>query len=208
MDNNLPSKLVENAVNELGKLPGVGEKTALRLALHLLNEDPEVSSALGNAIIDMRENIQYCKKCHNISDSEVCHICANPARDNQTVCVVHDVRDVMAIENTAQFNGLYHVLGNIISPMEGIGPDKLTIDALIKRLQEENVRELILALPSTVEGDTTAYYIVKQIRDMNIKVSNIARGIGVGDELEYADEATLGRSIKNRVPYDDEGKDE
>ena len=204
MINNLPSKRVENAVNELGKLPGIGQKTALRLALHLLNEDPETATALGNAIIDMRENIQYCKKCHNISDSNICHICANAARDEQTVCVVHDVRDVMAIENTSQFNGLYHVLGNVISPMEGIGPGDLTIDALIKRLDEEKVRELILALPSTVEGDTTGFYIVKQIRNKDIQVSSIARGIGVGDELEYADEATLGRSIKNRVPYDEE----
>lgn len=203
MEYNIPSQLVENAVNELSRLPGIGRKTALRLALHLLDEDPEVAKALGNSIIDMRENIHFCQFCHNISDQDTCRICATPSRDTKTICVVRDVRDVMAIENTSQFSGLYHVLGGIISPMEGIGPQDLTIDALIKRIRITNIKELVLALPSTVEGDTTGFYIVKQIRDLSIKISSIARGIGVGDELEYADEVTLGRSIKNRIPYEE-----
>ncbi|MCF8332447.1 MAG: recombination mediator RecR [Bacteroidales bacterium] len=202
MEHNIPSRLVENAVHELSRLPGIGKKTALRLALHLLQEDTDISTALGNAIIKMREDIVYCQKCHNISDNPLCHICSSASRDAGVVCVVRDVRDVMAIENTAQFNGLYHVLGGIISPMEGVGPQDLTIESLIKRIREDNTRELVLALPSTVEGDTTGFYIVKQIHDLDIKISSIARGIGVGDELEYADEVTLGRSIKNRVPWD------
>lgn len=203
MEQNIPSQLVETAVNELSRLPGVGRKTALRLALHLLGEDEEISSALGNSIIEMREKIQYCDQCHNISDTETCRICATPGRDSSIVCVVRDVRDVMAIENTAQFSGLYHVLGGIISPMEGVGPQDLTIDSLINRAKSGEIKELVIALPSTVEGDTTAYYIVKQIKDLGIMLSSIARGIGVGDELEYADEVTLGRSIKNRVPYEE-----
>lgn len=203
MEQNIPSQLVETAVNELSRLPGVGRKTALRLALHLLGEDEEISSALGNSIIEMRENIQYCDTCHNISDTETCRICSTPGRESSVVCVVRDVRDVMAIENTAQFAGLYHVLGGIISPMEGVGPQDLTIDSLIDRAKSGEIKELVIALPSTVEGDTTAYYIVKQIKNTDIKVSSIARGIGVGDELEYADEVTLGRSIKNRVPYEE-----
>ncbi len=203
MEHNIPSQLVENAVNELSRLPGIGRKTALRLALHLLGEDPEIASALGNAVISMRENIRYCRQCHNISDSTTCNICAAPKREQDMVCVVQDVRDVMAIENTGQYGGLYHVLGGIISPMEGIGPQDLTINSLVSRVKDGEINELVLALPSTVEGDTTGYYIVKQLKDTNIRISTIARGIGVGDELEYADEVTLGRSIKNRVPYED-----
>lgn len=202
MEYNIPSQLVENAVNELSRLPGIGRRTALRLALHILNEAPETGKALGNAIINMRENIRFCQYCHNISDQDTCNICSSPSRDQGLICVVQDVRDVMAIENTSQFNGLYHVLGGIISPMEGISPQDLTINSLITRIRKNNIRELVLALPSTVEGDTTGFYIVKQIRDLQLEISSIARGIGIGDELEYADEVTLGRSIKNRVPYE------
>ncbi|MFO8087435.1 MAG: recombination mediator RecR [Bacteroidales bacterium] len=202
MEQNIPSQWVENAVHELSRLPGIGRRTALRLALHLLNQDAEIANALGNAVINMKENVRYCRQCHNISDKPVCNICLSPTRNKQTVCVVRDVRDVMAIENTAQYNGLYHVLGGIINPMEGIGPQDLTINSLIKRVSENKIKELVLALPSSVEGDTTAFYIVKQLKDIPLTISSIARGISVGDELEYADEITLGRSIKNRVPWD------
>lgn len=203
MDINIPSRLLDDAVNELSRLPGVGKKTALRLALHLLNEEPHTAIALGNAIIHLREDIQYCQKCHNISDTSMCRICSSPSREQNILCIVRDIRDVMAIENTSSFNGRYHVLGNILSPMDGIGPQDLNLQSLLQRLEVENIREALLALPSTVEGDTTGQYIAKQIKKFNINITTIARGIGVGDELEYADEITLGRSITNRVPFEE-----
>jgi len=199
---NYPSKLVENAVIELSKLPGIGKKTALRLVLHLLKEDVEDVEMFGNAIINMRKNTKYCQKCHNISDSDICEICSNPKRNENIICVVEDIRDVMAIENTAQYSGVYHILGGIISPIEGIGPQDLNIESLIKKISENNVEEIILALSTTIEGDTTSFYIFKRLKDYNIKFSTIARGISIGDELEYADEVTLGRSIINRTPYE------
>ena len=200
--NNFPSRLVEDAVNELSKLPGIGKKTALRLALHLLKKDPEAALSLGNAIINMRQNINFCKSCHNISDTDVCRICSNSYRDKTTICVIEDVRDMIAIENTSQYTGVYHILGGIISPMDGIGPDNLNIETLIKKVKENDIREIILALRTTIEGDTTNFYIYKKLKDFNAKLSVIARGIAIGDELEYTDEITLGRSILNRTPYE------
>jgi recombination protein RecR len=200
--NTFSSKLLENSVNELSKLPGIGKKTALRLALHILKENNNYAESLGNSIIELRNKIQYCKTCHNISDSETCEICSNPKRDQSTVCVVEDVRDVMAIENTGQFTGVYHILGGIISPMDGIGPNDLNIQSLIKKVSENNTNEVIMALSTTIEGDTTNYYIFKKLSQFNIKITTIARGISIGDELEYADEITLGRSIINRTPYE------
>ena len=198
---NFPSKKVEQAVEELSQLPGIGKRTALRLVLHLLKQDPQKSDALGNAVIRMRHDVIYCKTCHNISDHEECNICASPKRDHSIVCVVEDVRDVMAIENTSQYKGVYHVLGGIINPMEGISPDDLTIDRLVTRIDNEKIEEIIMALPTTIEGDTTNYYIHKLIKNKNVKMSTIARGVSIGNELEYADEITLGRSIVNRTPY-------
>jgi recombination protein RecR len=198
------SKLLENAVNELSRLPGIGNKTALRLVLHILKEDKLYADRLGNAIIDMRQNIKFCKKCNNISDNDICEICSNHKRDENTICVVEDTRDVMAIENTAQYTGLYHVLGGIINPMEGIGPNDISIGKLIERINKEQIEEIILALPATVEGDTTNFYIYKMVKHFNIKVSVIARGIAIGDDLEYTDEITLGRSIINRLPFNSE----
>ncbi|MBI9037888.1 MAG: recombination protein RecR [Bacteroidales bacterium] len=200
--NTYSSKLLENSVNELSKLPGIGKKTALRLALHILKEESNYAESLGSSIIELRNKIQYCKTCHNISDSEACEICANPKRDHSTLCVVEDVRDVMAIENTGQFNGVYHILGGIISPMDGIGPSDLNIESLIRKVSEDNTNEIIMALSTTIEGDTTNYYIYKKLSHFNIKITTIARGISIGDELEYADEITLGRSIINRMPYE------
>ena len=195
------SSLLENAVNEFAKLPGIGRKTALRLVLHLLKQtEPEVE-AFGNAFIQLRKEIIYCKVCHNISDTEVCRICSNPSRDHETVCVVENIKDVMSVENTQQFRGLYHVLGGIISPMDGIGPKDLEIESLIQRVSDEHVKEIILALSTTMEGDTTNFYIFRKLAPLNIKVTTIARGVAIGDELEYADEVTLGRSIINRTPY-------
>ncbi|MCX6249933.1 MAG: recombination mediator RecR [Bacteroidetes bacterium] len=200
--NTYPSKLLENAVNELAKLPGIGKKTALRLALYLLKKEiPEVE-AFGSAIIKLRQEIVYCEDCFNISDSRKCSICANPKRENDLVCVVESIRDVMAIENTGQFNGVYHVLGGIISPIEGVGPGDITIHQLLARVHRNGTREIILALPATIEGDTTNYYIYKRLSELNIRVSTIARGISIGDELEYTDEVTLGRSILNRTLYE------
>lgn len=196
------SKYLEQTVDEFSKLPGIGRKTALRLALHLLRQDKQEVEALGESIIRMRNEIIFCKKCHNISDSELCEICANPKRDPSVLCVVEDIRDVMAIENTSQYNGLYHILGGIISPMEGIGPNDLNINSLIERVPKEGILELILALPATIEGDTTNFYIYKKVKAFEMKVTTIARGISIGDELEYADEVTLGRSIINRLPYE------
>lgn len=196
------SKLVENAVNELSRLPGIGKKTALRLALYLLKKDQHVAEALGNAIIRMRSDIVFCSRCHNISDGEVCEICSNPKRENEIICVVEDVRDVMAIENTGQYNGLYHILGGIISPIDGIGPNDLNIESLAHRIEKERPSEVILALSTTIEGDTTNFYLYRKLKDYNISITTIARGVSVGDELEYADEVTLGRSLLNRLPYE------
>ncbi|SNQ43094.1 recombination mediator RecR [Cellulophaga lytica] len=196
------SKLLENAVYEISQLPGIGKRTALRLALHLLKQPKDQTSALSNSLLKLREEIKFCSNCHNISDVVLCEICANPKRDESIVCVVEDIRDVMAIENTGQYRGLYHVLGGRISPMEGVGPQNLTIDSLVNKSKESIIKELIFALSSTMEGDTTNFYIYKQIEGMGLKTSTIARGIAVGDELEYADEVTLGRSILNRVPFE------
>ena len=195
------SSLLENAVNEFAKLPGIGRKTALRLVLHLLKQSEFDVEVFGNAFIQLRKEIQYCTVCHNISDTEVCRICSNPGRDHETVCVVENIKDVMSIENTQQFRGLYHVLGGIISPMDGIGPNDLEIGSLIQRVQDEGVKEVILALSTTMEGDTTNFYIFRKLAPFNIKTTTIARGIAIGDELEYADEVTLGRSILNRVEF-------
>ncbi len=196
------SKLLENAVNEVSRLPGIGKRTALRLVLNLLKQPAENTKYLTTALTNLRNEVKSCKKCHNISDTELCEICANPNRNHQVVCVVEDIRDVMAIENTAQFKGVYHVLGGKISPIEGIGPQNLKIESLIEKVKKGEVTELIFALSSTMEGDTTNFYIYRQIEQYNIITSTIARGISVGDELEYADEITLGRSIINRVPFD------
>jgi len=197
-----PSKLLEQAVNELAKLPGIGRKTALRMALHLLKRNIADVEAMGNSIIRMRSDIIYCRECRNISDQELCAICSNPKRDHSLICVVEDIRDVMAIENTGQYNGVYHVLGGIISPMNGIGPQELHIDALIGRVNEVNATEVILALPATIEGDTTNFYLFRKLTGFNLVLSTIARGISIGDELEHTDEVTLGRSILNRTPYE------
>ncbi|HLT49582.1 MAG TPA: recombination mediator RecR [Aequorivita sp.] len=196
------SKLLENAVNEMSQLPGIGKRTALRLVLHLLKQPKEQSQKLAATLVKMRDEINFCANCHNISDSKLCEICANPRRDGQLVCVVEDIRDVMAIENTSQYRGHYHVLGGKISPMDGIGPGDLTITSLVEKVKTGNVRELIFALSSTMEGDTTNFYIYKQIEPYNITTTTIARGISVGDELEYADEVTLGRSILHRIPFE------
>ena len=196
------SKLLENAVNEMSQLPGIGKRTALRLMLHLLKQPVEQTRFLSEALLNLRSEIKFCNTCHNISDVEICEICANPKRLQHIVCVVEDVRDVMAIENTGQYKGIYHVLGGKISPIDGIGPSQLTIDSLIVKVKLGNISEIIFALSSTMEGDTTNFYIYKQLKDLNITTSTIARGISVGDELEYADEVTLGRSIVNRVPFE------
>ncbi len=200
--NNFSSKLVENVVNEFSKLPGIGRKTALRLALHLLKEEKSEVELLANGLLKMKDEVIFCKVCHNISDTDICNICANPRRDPTLICVVEDIRDVMAIENTSQFNGLYHVLGGIISPMDGVGPNDITIKQLVGRIKSGVVNEVILALSATIEGDTTNFYIFRQLKEYDISVSAIARGVAVGDELEYADEVTLGRSIINRLPFE------
>ncbi|MBJ10413.1 MAG: recombination protein RecR [Flavobacteriales bacterium] len=199
---NFPSKLIEEAVEQFAKLPGLGKKTAMRLTLYLLQMDKEEVNRFGQAFIDLRNHINYCSDCHNISDLEVCEICINPVRDESLLCVVEDIRDVMAIENTHQFKGKYHVLGGIISPMDGIGPSDLNIESLVQKVQKGAVKEVIMALSTTMEGDTTNFYIFKRLKDTNIKLSVIARGISIGDELEYADEVTLGRSILDRTPYE------
>ncbi len=197
-----PSLLLENAVNELSRLPGIGKKTALRLALFMLRQEKSRTDSLANSILRMREGIQLCQRCFNISDHDVCSICANPRRDENTLCIVEDMRDVMAVERTAAFNGLYHVLGGVINPIEGIGPNDLTITQLINRLNQEVFQEIILALPATVEGDTTSYYLYRQIKPGKIKITSISKGVAIGDSLEYADEVTLGRSILNRTIFD------
>jgi recombination protein RecR len=197
-----PSKLLENAVNEFSKLPGIGRKSALRMVLHLLRQDKESVTAFGQSLIQLRNEIKHCKVCHNISDTEICPICASPARNNSVICVVENIRDVMLVENTQQYNGLYHVLGGIISPMDGIGPNELEINSLIDRAGKPDVVEIILALPTTMEGDTTNFYIFRKLKDKPVRVTTLARGVAVGDDLEYTDEITLGRSLVNRVLYE------
>jgi recombination protein RecR len=198
-----PSKLIEEAVNQIAKLPGIGKKTALRLVLHLIKEKEQSTTALAEALTNLRSNIRFCNTCHNITDAEICTICASHRRDRTVLCVVEDAKDVIAIENTAQYHGLYHVLGGIISPINGIGPTELKIESLINRLSDHQseIRELILGLSPTMEGDTTAFYINKRLKDVRIKVSVIARGVPVGGDLEYADEITLGRSILGRTLF-------
>ena len=195
------SILLENAVESLSKLPGIGKKTALRLALHLLNEDQMETEQLADSLLKMKHNIKLCERCHNISDTAICSICSNPRRDENTLCVVADMRDVLAIERTASFNGLYHVLGGVISPIEGISPNDLKIAQLVQRTKNEDIKEIILALPATIEGDTTNFYIFRQLNDFKGKISVISKGIAVGDALEFVDEVTLGRSIQNRIPF-------
>lgn len=197
-----PSKLLQNAVEQFSSLPGVGRKSAMRFALNLLKWDKDDGESFGRAFIELCRDIKYCNTCFNISDREVCEICANSSRQDDIVCVVEDVRDVMAIEGTQQYRGKYHVLGGIISPMDGIGPSDLNIEQLVKRVQEGNVSEIIMALSTTMEGDTTNFYLFKRLKDYKVNITTIARGISFGDELEYADEITLGRSITNRVPYE------
>ncbi|MBQ9094078.1 MAG: recombination protein RecR [Prevotella sp.] len=194
-----PSQLLERAVGEVSKLPGIGRKTSLRLMLHLLRQDKEVAENLANAVSRLRNEVRYCSVCHNISDTDVCPICANPQRDRSVICVVENIQDVMAVERTGQFRGLYHVLGGIISPMDGIGPSDLEIESLVERVKTGGVEEVIFALASTMEGDTTNFYISRKLQPLGVRLSVIARGISVGDELEYTDEVTLGRSIVNRT---------
>jgi recombination protein RecR len=203
MEQEFASTLLENAVSELSHLPGVGRKTALRHALHLLRQDEKVAIALGEAIINMRKGIKYCHLCHNISEEDVCPICSSPLRDKRTVCVVENVKDVMSFENTGQFKGVYHVLGGVISPMDGIGPDKLEIDSLIKRVADGEVDEIILALSATMDGDTTNFYIYRKLGTLPVKITQLARGVSVGNEIEYTDEITLGRSLLNRTLFTD-----
>lgn len=199
---NFSSKLLEQAIDEVSQLPGIGKRTALRLVLHLLKRPKSQTHHLAQALSTLVDEIKLCKKCHNISDVDVCDICSSHSRNEKVICVVEDVRDVMAIESTAQFKGLYHVLGGKISPMEGVGPHDLTIEDLVRRVLEDEVEEVIFALSSTIEGDTTNFYIYKQLEKVGVRTSTIARGIAVGDELEYADEVTLGRSIVNRIPFE------
>lgn len=197
-----PSKLIEEAVQQFSQLPGIGKKTALRLVLYLLKQEKDSTTRFTQALDNLRENIRYCTQCHNISDDDVCSICASHRRDRSLICVVEDIHDVLAIENTSQYNGLYHVLGGIISPMDGIGPDELNVESLVERVDAGEVKEIILALSATMEGDTTSFYITKKINGKGVRVSTIARGIPFGGELEYTDEITLGRSILTRVNYD------
>ncbi|MBQ8501825.1 MAG: recombination protein RecR [Bacteroides sp.] len=201
MNGQFPSTLLEKAVGEFSKLPGVGRKTAMRLVLHLLRQETSAVESFGQSIIRLKNEVKYCRVCHNISDTDLCHLCANPKRDASIICVVENIRDVMAVEATQQFRGLYHVLGGVISPMDGIGPSDLEIESLVKRVSEGEVGEVILALSTTMEGDTTNFYIYRKLQPLGVKLSVIARGVSVGDELEYADEVTLGRSIVNRMPF-------
>jgi recombination protein RecR len=199
---NFSSKLIEEAVNEFSKLPGVGKRTALRFVLHLMKLNPSDVTQFGNAFIKLRNELRYCENCHNVADKPLCSVCQNPNRDQSTVCVVEDIRDVMAIENTQQYRGVYHVLGGIISPMDGIGPADLTIESLVTKAGKGEIKEVIMALSTTMEGDTTNFYIYKRLKDHNITITTLARGVSIGDELAYADEVTLGRSIINRTPYE------
>lgn len=201
MNQQYPSALLEKAVNEFAKLPGIGRKTAMRLVLHLLRQDDAVVESFAKALTTLKHDVKYCKVCHNISDTDVCRLCNNPQRDASTICVVENIQDVMAVENTQQFRGLYHVLGGVISPMDGIGPSDLEIESLVRRVEAGGVREVVLALSSTMEGDTTNFYIFRKLAKCDVKLSIIARGISIGDELEYTDEVTLGRSIVNRTPF-------
>ena len=198
---NYPSYLIEEAINELSKFPGIGKKSAMRMVLYLLKQKELEVTKLGEAIINMRTKIQYCQRCSNVSDAALCNICAAPKRDQHTICVVEDLRDVLAIENTNQFNGTYHIIGGLISPINGIGPDSLNINKLLERIKVEETKEIIMALSATMEGDTTVFYISKKLKDYTVNISSISRGIAIGGELEYADEITLGRSIALRVPY-------
>lgn len=202
MEQQYPSVLLEKAVNEFSKLPGIGRKTALRLVLHLLRQSNSDVEQFASSIAKVKQEVKYCQMCHNISDEDVCPICSDPRRDTSLICVVENIQDVMAVENTQQFRGLYHVLGGIISPMDGIGPDQLEIQSLVQRVEQGGVSEVILALSSTMEGDTTNFYISRKLAPLDVKLSVIARGISVGDELEYTDEVTLGRSIVNRTPFE------
>jgi len=197
----ISSSIFNNAVEQLSSLPGVGNKTAIRLVLQLLNRNSEQLKEFGNAFIQLSEDIQYCKNCHNISDTETCNICINPTRNDEVICVVENILDVIAIENTNQFKGKYHVLGGIISPMEGIGPNDIKIPELIERIENNQPREIIMALSTTMEGDATNFYIYKKLAELDIEITTIARGVGIGDEIEYTDELTLGRSILNRIPF-------
>ena len=201
MEGNYSSVLLKNVVSEFTRLPGIGQKTALRLALHLLKQAPEIANALGESILKLRSEIKYCTICNNISDTEICGICSNPKRDHTTLCIVEDIRDMLAIENTGQFKGVYHILGGIISPVEGIGPSDLSITPIIEKVSSGEFKEVIMALPATVEGDTTNFYLFKMLKQFDVNISIIARGIPVGDELDYTDEITLGRSILMRQPY-------
>ncbi len=198
---NYPSVLIEEAVNELSKFPGVGKKSAMRMVLHLLKQQELDVVKLGEAVIKLRTQIKYCKRCGNVSDAEVCNICNNTKRNQHTICLVEDLRDVIAIENTSQYNGTYHILGGLISPVNGVGPDDLNINTLVERIKTEETTEIIMALSATMEGDTTVFYISKKLKDLSVNISTISRGIAIGGELEYADEITLGRSIALRVPY-------
>jgi len=200
-ENTFSSKLLSDAVTEFSKLPGIGKKTALRLVLHLLNQDIEEVKFFGNSIIKLREDVKHCRICNNISDYEICEICSNTKRNSKLVCVVENIKDVIAIENTSQYNGVYHVLGGIISPLDGIGPNDLSIDLLENRLQSKNIEEIIFALNTTMEGETTCFYLNKKISKFDVTISTIARGVAFGDDLEYTDEMTLGRSILNRISY-------
>ena len=201
MNQQYPSTLLEKAVGEFAKLPGIGRKTAMRLVLHLLRQETSTVEAFGNAVVRLKHEVKYCRVCHNISDTDTCQICSNPQRDASTACVVENIRDVMAVENTQQYKGLYHVLGGVISPMDGIGPSDLQIDSLVERVKSGVVKEVILALSSTMEGDTTNFFIFRKLAQYDVKITMIARGISIGDELEYTDEVTLGRSIVNRLPF-------
>lgn len=204
MESEFSSKWLEGAVTELSRLPGVGRKTALRLALHLLRQPEAVADALGHAIVDLRHNVRYCSCCHNISESEICEICASPKRDRSIVCVVENVKDVMIFENTGQYNGLYHVLGGLVSPMDGIGPDQLQIDSLVERVASGDVAEVILALSATMDGDTTNFYIFRRLSKFpDLRITQLARGVAVGNEIEYTDELTLGRSLQQRTLFSD-----
>ncbi len=196
------SSLLENAVNEFAKLPGIGKKTALRLVLHLIKQDETAVKQFSGAIAHMREAIKFCSRCHNISDTAICNICSNTSRKQELLCVVENIRDVIAIESTQQFNGLYHVLGGIISPLDGVGPEQLTINSLVSRVEKEIITEIIFALNANVQGDTTIYYINKKLKGVQVKITTIARGIAFGGELEYADEMTLAKSISNRIPVE------
>ncbi|MBT6808675.1 MAG: recombination protein RecR [Flavobacteriales bacterium] len=199
---NFPSKLVENAVTQLSSLPGIGKKSALRLVLHMIKQDKQNINQFGNSFIDLINNINYCSECFSISDNLKCEICSDHKRDRTTICVVEDIRVMMAVENTMQFKGIYHVLGGLISPMDGVGPTDIKVEELVQKVQSGEVKEIIFALSTTMEGDTTNFYLFRRLKDINIKISSIARGIAIGDELEYTDEITLGTAISSRLPYE------